>query len=212
MGVVRFISDTHLHHKNIMRMDRRPWDDVRAMDDDLIANWNRVVRDDDITYHLGDVALGITPLARLVELRGQIRIIPGNHDETLVSLRATLASATGGRILVLDPIVEVRGVASSTLILCHYAMETWHHSHKTVHLHGHTHPAFDDAGRCDPSPGLASHPRRFNVCMGGLFHGEPARRWRPLTFQEITEQVRKQADRRVAAGQLELSEQHEGMK
>lgn len=186
---VRFVADTHFGHTNIIRFDRRPWETVEQMDAQLIENWNRVVRADDLTYHMGDVAFWgnqTSPLGYLHQLNGQIRIIPGNHDTWLVECAAEVARATDGRVQILAPLVEVRGVASASLVLCHYALESWHHAHKAWHLHGHTHPAHDPF---DPSPGLRQIARRRNLCMGGLFHGAPPRQWRPLTFKEIMDRT-----------------------
>lgn len=186
-----FVSDTHFGHTNILRFDRRPWQTVEEMDADLIANWRRVVRDEDTVYHLGDVAMWgnqTSPLGYLHQLTGQIRIIPGNHDTWLIECAEQVASATEGRVQLLPPLVEVKGVAHASLILCHYALETWHHSHKTIHLHGHTHPAHDPF---DPSPGLTHRERRYNICMGGLLHGAAARAWRPLTLKEIEDRVKQ---------------------
>ena len=178
-----FVSDTHFGHKNIIRMDRRPWETVDEMDNALIANWRRTVKDQDTVYHLGDVALGLAPLGYLLQLTGQIRIIPGNHDALLVEQAERIHDETSGRVQVVAPLIELKGVASSTLWLCHYALEGWHHRHKTLHLHGHTHPAHDPF---DPSPGLSQRSGRTNICMGSLFYAAPARQWRPLTLVEIT--------------------------
>lgn len=41
-----FVLDTHLGHANIIRYCKRPFADVLAMDEALIANWNAVVRPD----------------------------------------------------------------------------------------------------------------------------------------------------------------------
>jgi calcineurin-like phosphoesterase family protein len=60
--------------------------DVHTMNETMIWNWNEVVRDGDIVYHLGDVMLGPgkTFRARLAalrqRLRGEITLILGNHD------------------------------------------------------------------------------------------------------------------------------------
>lgn len=197
-----FVADTHFGHANIIRYDRRPWETIEEMDEALIANWRRTVRDEDTVYHLGDVAAWTRPLTYdrdagelgdvapswrgaldyLKQLTGQIRILPGNHDDLLVANAARIAEETGGRVQIVAPLLEVKGVASATLWLCHYALESWHHRDKTIHLHGHTHPGHDPF---DASPGLRQRDRRYNICMGGLFHGARARAWRPLTLAQI---------------------------
>lgn len=190
-----FVADTHFGHRNIIRYDRRPWETIEEMDAALIANWRRTVRDEDTVYHIGDVSMWgdqTSPLGYLLQLTGQIRIIPGNHDAWLVAAAEQVKEATDGRVQVMAPLLEVKGVAIATLWLCHYALETWDRRHKTIHLHGHTHPGHDPF---DPCPGLRERSRRYNICMGSLFHGAPPRQWRPLTVSEIIKIYSARAER-----------------
>ena len=53
-----FTSDTHFHHEGIIKFCSRPFKNVEEMNEALIANWNRVVRPEDIVFHLGDFCLG----------------------------------------------------------------------------------------------------------------------------------------------------------
>lgn len=48
----------------------------------LINNWNRVVSNEDIVWHLGDFAMGSKEeIANLVnQLNGRINLVMGNHD------------------------------------------------------------------------------------------------------------------------------------
>lgn len=73
------ISDTHFGHENIIKYCNRPFANAKEMDEVLIENWNKVVKDEDIVYHLGDVyfAQGHTNLSKL---KGRKRLILGNHD------------------------------------------------------------------------------------------------------------------------------------
>lgn len=75
-----FISDTHFGHSNIIKYCDRPFSSVEEMDEILIQNWNEVVRDQDIIYHLGDVYFGVKGRAVLARLKGRKRLILGNHD------------------------------------------------------------------------------------------------------------------------------------
>lgn len=76
------ISDTHFNHKNIIDYCNRPFSSVEEMNRVLINNWNSVVSNDDIVWHLGDFAMGskeeITNLVN--QLNGRINLIMGNHD------------------------------------------------------------------------------------------------------------------------------------
>jgi calcineurin-like phosphoesterase family protein len=77
-----FTSDTHFGHANIIRYCERPFSDYETMDAAIIKNWNAVVGDTDVVYHLGDLALG--PSERwdwiLKSLNGYKIFVVGNHD------------------------------------------------------------------------------------------------------------------------------------
>ncbi len=85
--MIYFISDTHFNHDNILKYCKRPFKDVKDMNDALIKNWNSVVKDDDTIYHLGDLALGdkndFVSIAK--KLNGNKYLIRGNHDNFKVS-------------------------------------------------------------------------------------------------------------------------------
>lgn len=79
---VCFTSDTHFYHTNIIGFCKRPFKNVQDMNEVLIANWNRVVAQDDIVFHLGDFCLGGSHewISILDRLNGKIYLILGNHD------------------------------------------------------------------------------------------------------------------------------------
>ena len=79
---IHFIGCTHFHHPNIIRYCDRPFSSVREMDTALVKNWNRVVRERDIVFHLGDFAFGKRPLSWLNLLNGRVIFIKGSHDRT----------------------------------------------------------------------------------------------------------------------------------
>lgn len=80
--MIYFISDTHFNHRNIIKYADRPFNDITEMNNTLINNWNSIIKEDDIVYHLGDFAL--TCDEKLKELysylNGTIILIRGNHD------------------------------------------------------------------------------------------------------------------------------------
>lgn len=77
-----FTSDTHFHHANIIKLSHRPFKDVHDMNEQLIANWNKVVTDKDTVFHLGDFAFGGNDAwdSILSQLNGKIYLILGNHE------------------------------------------------------------------------------------------------------------------------------------
>ena len=82
--MVYFISDTHFNHKNIIKYCNRPYKSVEEMNKVLIENWNRVVKDADVIYHLGDFAL-YDEEELFNKLNGNIILIRGNHDRKSAS-------------------------------------------------------------------------------------------------------------------------------
>lgn len=80
-----FTSDTHFGHKNIISFCDRPFSSVEELDEVLIQNWNSVVKQGDLVYHLGDVFMGPNNQDKhhytMGRLNGSKRLIVGNHDD-----------------------------------------------------------------------------------------------------------------------------------
>ena len=79
---ILFTSDTHFGHNNIIRFCNRPFKTTEEMDEFIINNWNSIVKDDDIVFHLGDFAFAPDRRWRelISKLNGKIYLILGNHD------------------------------------------------------------------------------------------------------------------------------------
>ena len=78
-----YIADCHFFHENLnTQMDRRGFPDAAAMNDYMIRQWNRKVRDKDEVVILGDFSLGTAEQTNqlLEELNGRKYLILGNHD------------------------------------------------------------------------------------------------------------------------------------
>ena len=89
MTNIFIVSDTHFGHESMLRFTdsttgalvRPGFASVDEMDDHMITQWNSVVKDDDIVYHLGDVYMGGNRgMTILPRLRGRKRLVLGNHD------------------------------------------------------------------------------------------------------------------------------------
>jgi len=80
------ISDTHFGHVNAYKFTNydgspmRPWDSVEEGDAIMIERWNSVVKENDLVYHLGDVAIPRRGLKLVEQLNGRKKLIRGNHD------------------------------------------------------------------------------------------------------------------------------------
>jgi calcineurin-like phosphoesterase family protein len=79
MSIVWVTSDWHLGHKNIARF-RSQVSDVDDNTNQLINNYNQVVKKRDIAWFLGDMAFDHDHLKLLYDLPGEKRIVIGNHD------------------------------------------------------------------------------------------------------------------------------------
>jgi calcineurin-like phosphoesterase family protein len=77
-----FTSDTHFGHENIIKFCNRPFASLEEMDDALVNNWNGVVPEDGLVFHLGDFAWGNCEAWEKYRsrLNGRIILIRGNHD------------------------------------------------------------------------------------------------------------------------------------
>lgn len=74
------ITDTHFNHANIIKYENRPLD----FNEQIISNWNKVVKWDDIVIHLGDVIFRRDKNEQLksimASLNGKKILAMGNHD------------------------------------------------------------------------------------------------------------------------------------
>ncbi len=85
-------ADTHFLDEHLLGIDDfapRPFLTVDQMDQSIIKNWNERVGENDIVYHLGDIAVYFAkPQVKAYEkvfqildsLNGHLVLIKGNHD------------------------------------------------------------------------------------------------------------------------------------
>ncbi len=76
-------ADLHLGHENIIKYCHRPFKNARAMDKQLIRNWNDDVNPEDRVYIVGDFIYKASRNWRdyAGELNGTKFFIIGNHDD-----------------------------------------------------------------------------------------------------------------------------------
>lgn len=81
------IADTHFFHKRIIEYCNRLFSDVEEMNNTIISNWNKVVKNNDRIFMLGDFALcGKDKLIEIGQkLNGRKVLILGNHDGASLS-------------------------------------------------------------------------------------------------------------------------------
>lgn len=116
-----FTSDTHYRHKKILDFTDRPYTTIEEMEKDMIHNWNTVVTDNDIVYHLGDFSFGKFNAWKeiLAQLNGQIILIQGNHD-----LHKTVKRISDENLVKeVHPVGTQMKLNENAMWLTHYPME-----------------------------------------------------------------------------------------
>jgi calcineurin-like phosphoesterase family protein len=149
-----FTSDTHFDDPYAIPYFQRPFKSVDEMNEVIVEGWNRVVSDEDTIYHLGDFTLeDIRHFSKWVNrLKGNIKILPGSHDQPWLK-----GFAATEKVQVIAPLVSVEfpkitvGEDAQVIVLCHYSMQVWDRSNQgSWHLFGHSHGKLKGIGlSCD---------------------------------------------------------------
>lgn len=182
MTTIRFISDLHMGHENIIKFDGRPFKNSSEMDDVIIKNWNSVVAPGDLTYILGDFIWKRTPesLAKVRKLNGQKILIKGNHD------RAKGLDFT--KLFAKIVCYEELSMDGKKIVLSHYPIplfngHRWDHG---FHLYGHVHTTeeYDLVKRWEKeiTEVIGTVPKMYNVGAN-----LPYMNYTPRTLEEIIE-------------------------
>lgn len=161
-----FTSDLHFDHKNIIKYCNRPFESVEKMNETIIENYNKRVRDKDICYILGDVMMYNTESARecLNRLNGYKYLVNGNHD---------FLKDNGTIFEWIKDYYKLRW-NHKKFILCHYPFLSWDGMDKGSYcLHGHQHnaPEYNQEMR-------AAGTKRYDV-------GVDANNFTPVSIEEI---------------------------
>lgn len=150
-----YISDTHFYHENIIRMCKRPYNNVQEMNEDIIRKWNNKVKPNDEVYFLGDFVYKTSQqnaFAILKQLNGKKYFIRGNHDKEslMMSLRSSGLVEWVSDYQIIDD-------NNKMVVLFHYPIEDWNGQyHGSYHLYGHVH---------NNDNNYKKMPRRYNVSV-----------------------------------------------
>lgn len=214
MSNIWFISDTHHSHKNIC-IGVSDWDDkakscrnfqtLEEMNELIVSNINKYVKEDDILYHLGDWSFG--GIENIWKFRKQIKckniyLVPGNHDHHIKNdkvlpncnlydyfewLRPDLLI----NLSSISEFVHVKNIFTAVLpeltkividkqeiILSHFPLEEWENMDRdSIHLHGHCHHTKDYTD-------LNMYSKRMDVGMDW-------EEFRPYSWNEIKEEMKE---------------------
>ncbi|MDE7165189.1 MAG: metallophosphoesterase family protein [Clostridiales bacterium] len=152
--MIFFTSDLHLGHKNCIDYCDRPFSDVQEMDEALINNWNKRVKNGDTVYVVGDLVWeSRDPLKYISRLNGKKVLIVGNHDIKWLKRQGMAKANDDGSVEFRDYFEYFTKIAQYVEImldgvritLCHYPMLEWRDSRKIGSkklgylIHGHIH-------------------------------------------------------------------------
>lgn len=131
---VWFISDPHFGHENIIKYEDRPFKNKKEMDEFIIENWNKQIKDGHEVFMLGDFSFygkdRTTEICHL--LNGRKNLICGNHDRK---------SARYYRECGFEEVYKYPIIFDKFLILSHEP-QYMNKSSVLFNLHGHTHSNF----------------------------------------------------------------------
>lgn len=122
--MIYFTSDLHLGHNNIIKLCNRPFNTLEEMDEALITNWNKRVKNSDTVYIVGDfIWQSSEPEKYLKRLNGKKILIVGNHDKWAKKEEYAkyFESITN---------YEEVSLNGHQITLCHYPMIEWKNSRK----------------------------------------------------------------------------------
>ena len=177
-----FTSDTHFHHECIIKFCSRPFKNVEEMNEALIANWNRVVRPEDIVFHLGDFCLGGSAewTGILERLNGKIYLISGNHD------RKNLRQNYARYFEMILPQVHIE-VGKQKIYLNHYPFLCYGGAYNdTWQLFGHVHTSRHNIGKDAPRLKML-FPTQYDV---GVDNND----FTPVSFARVKAIIEKQVE------------------
>lgn len=135
-------SDSHFMHNVGFLYEPRGFTNIEDMNEAIVERWNKVVKPDDIVYHLGDTMLKDTARGceLMKRLNGQIFLIWGNHDSDARknAIFESCPNVIGGWY------AYVIKHKKMNIYLSHYPTITSnydekHFSQHVLNLHGHTH-------------------------------------------------------------------------
>ena len=132
-----FTADLHLGHANIIKYCDRPFKDANHMDQQIIENFQSVVKPGDELYILGDLSFDVEKALHFLRfVHCQHFIVWGNHDPKKAKDREVLQKMC---VKTAD-LMEVKLASGTQAVMCHYPLLRWNTAHfGSFMLHGHTH-------------------------------------------------------------------------
>lgn len=156
------------------------------MNETLINNWNSVVPEDGIVFHLGDFAFGGSQLWNdtLNRLNGHIYLIKGNHENK------NLRDHYYQKLELVVPQLQIE-IGGKSVYLNHYPFLCYGGSERgVIQLFGHIHTSkFKNTG---------FDFQRLQYLMPGQYDvGVDFNDYKPISWSEVDSKIQYQIDNRV---------------
>lgn len=167
---VYFTSDTHFHHKNIVRgtsswgefregsshQNTRDFNTLEEHDEALVKSINALVKPEDELWHLGDWSFGgheqIKKFREQLNCR-KIHLVFGNHDQHIEPINSSYRGLFESCQYVKELSFKIDSSRSgrygkTKIFLSHYSHQVWNQSHHgVIHLFGHSHGTLKGIGK-----------------------------------------------------------------
>lgn len=173
-----FTSDTHFWHENILKFCNRPFSSIEEMNDTIINNWNSVVKENDIVFHLGDFCFcGSDKFKELIEkLNGKIYLILGNHDlKTIKQWHETKFEAVYQQMCIK---IDGKKIYLNHFPFLCYAGTYYRYEDAVWQLFGHVHSSDKNKNGLDNQRLSMLFPTQYDV-------GVDNNNYTPISFEEV---------------------------
>ena len=166
--MVFFSSDIHLGDEENLRLDLRPFKNIKQFDKQIIKTWNKQANRNDTIYIIGDFAdcsgeghdTWKKTILNVKKIKANVILITGNHEERIIKHYFNgsfdefkkYCLAIGFKDVVRNLVLKIR---DKEFYLVHKPYE---HKKEYINLFGHIH-----------SSGGLFRPYGINVCCD-LFH------------------------------------------
>lgn len=191
-----FTSDLHIGHDKVIQYSKRPFNNLREMEEVIIRNWNNKVKKDDVVWMLGDIFFchQIPAKEFLDKLNGRKRLVKGNHDKMSdgqylrlgfeIVLDEALLSLFGSKVR-LSHFPRKSSLLSKIWSFIRYGyninyQERRHNDEEWWLLHGHSH---------------STPKHKINYKRHSLDVGMDANNFTPLSIQEVESLIHKTKDK-----------------
>ena len=143
-----FMSDLHYNHENVIKFNRRPFENVKEMNWHIEQELITKVGPGDILFDMGDLfwKTDETTMKNVISLASpkEWYKILGNHDNYNVYRKSYIGTLFTLLSDILEINVDHEG-RNYRLTLCHYPMISWNGKARgTLMIHGHCHGNIDN--------------------------------------------------------------------